>query len=158
MNLVPANADFRSAAGNEPIAQRAVINQLPVGTFQCGKLRYSFLQRWLELPRLHSRSEPADAGAAVLSPLPLTTELPAADAFQQNSKLQELISGNLSRYVDRKAEQTAVEAFYQARNYQPLWTGSPEASKRAEAAIAFATWRARASTRPITRRPIFRQI
>jgi L,D-transpeptidase YcbB len=51
--------------------------------------------------------------------------------------LQQLISGNLSRYVDRKAEQTAVEAFYQARNYQPLWTGSPEASKRAEAAIAF---------------------
>ena len=83
-----------------------------------------------------AQSEPTDAGAAVLSPLPLTTELPAAGAFQQNSKLQELISGNLSRYV-RKAEQTAVEAFYQARNYQSLWSGSPEASKRAEAAIAF---------------------
>ena len=83
-----------------------------------------------------AQSEPTDAGAAVLSPLPLTTELPAAGAFQQNSKLQELISGNLSRYV-RKAEQTAVEAFYQARNYQSLWNGSPEASKRAEAAIAF---------------------
>ena len=84
-----------------------------------------------------AQSEPTDAGAAVLSPLPLTTELPAAGAFQQNSKLQELISGNLSRYVNRKAEQTAVEAFYQARNYQSLWSGSPEASKRAEAAIAF---------------------
>jgi L,D-transpeptidase YcbB len=80
---------------------------------------------------------PADVGAAVLSPLPLTGELPAAGTFQQKSKLQELISGNPSRYVDRKAEQTAVEAFYQARNYQPLWTGSPEASKRAEVAIVF---------------------
>jgi murein L,D-transpeptidase YcbB/YkuD len=84
-----------------------------------------------------AQSEPADAGATVLSPLPLTMELPATGFIQPNLKLQELISGNLPRFVDRKPEQTAVEAFYKARNYQPIWTGSPDASKRAEAAIAF---------------------
>ena len=65
------------------------------------------------------------------------TELP--NGFQQNSnsKLQSLISGDLSRFIDRKPEQAAAESFYQARNYQPIWTGSPEALKRAEGAIAF---------------------
>ena len=58
-------------------------------------------------------------------------------ARQPTSKLQELISGSLSSFVDRKPEQAAAESFYQARNYQPIWTGSPEALKRAEGAIAF---------------------
>ena len=72
-----------------------------------------------------------------LAPGSLTTELP--NGFQQNSnsKLQALIPSDLSRFVDRKPEQTAVEVFYQGRNYQPIWTGSPEAMKRAEGAIAF---------------------
>jgi len=84
-----------------------------------------------------AQSQPADAGAALLAPGSLTTELP--NGFQQNSnsKLQALIPSDLSRFVDRKPEQTAVEVFYQGRNYQPIWTGSPEAMKRAEGAIAF---------------------
>jgi murein L,D-transpeptidase YcbB/YkuD len=88
------------------------------------------------LPAL-AQSEPADTGTALLAPSPLMAELP--NGFQPNasSKLQAMISSDLSRFVDRKQEQTAVETFYQGRNYQPLWTGSPEALKRAEGAIAF---------------------
>jgi murein L,D-transpeptidase YcbB/YkuD len=88
------------------------------------------------LPAL-AQSEPADAGAALLAPGSLTTELP--NGFQQNSnsKLQALIPSDLPRFVDRKPEQAAAESFYQGRNYQPIWTGSPEALKRAEGAIAF---------------------
>ena len=88
------------------------------------------------LPAL-AQSEPADAGAALLAPGLLTTELP--NGFQQNSnsKLQALIPSDLSRFVDRKPEQAAAQSFYQARNYQPIWTGSSEALKRAEGAIAF---------------------
>ena len=84
-----------------------------------------------------AQSEPANAGTGLLAPGALTTEHP--NGFQQNSssKLQALISGDLSKFVDRKPEQVAAEAFYQARNYQPIWTGSPEALKRAEGAIAF---------------------
>jgi L,D-transpeptidase YcbB len=84
-----------------------------------------------------AQSEPANADTGLLAPRALTTELP--NGFQQNSssKLQALISGDLSKFVDRKLEQAAAEAFYQARNYQPVWTGSPEALKRAEGAIAF---------------------
>jgi murein L,D-transpeptidase YcbB/YkuD len=80
---------------------------------------------------------PSDPGAAVLSPSPLTAEPSYLNTTQPVSRLRELVTGSLSSFVDRKPEQTATESFYQARNYQPLWTGSPEALKRAEGAIAF---------------------
>jgi len=78
---------------------------------------------------------PSDPGTAVMSPGSLTGE--PSPAPQPASKLQELISGSLSSFVDRKPEQTAAESFYKARNYQPIWTDSSEALKRAEGAIAF---------------------
>ncbi len=78
---------------------------------------------------------PSDPGTAVMSHSSLTGE--PSTAPQQTSKLQELMSGSLSSFVDRKPEQSAAESFYQAHNYQPIWTGSPEALKRAEGAIAF---------------------
>jgi murein L,D-transpeptidase YcbB/YkuD len=78
---------------------------------------------------------PSDPGTAVMSPSSLTGE--PSTAPQPTSKLQELMSGSLSSFVDRKPEQSAAESFYQAHNYQPIWTGSPEALKRAEGAIAF---------------------
>jgi murein L,D-transpeptidase YcbB/YkuD len=80
---------------------------------------------------------PSDPGAAVLSPGSLTSEPSTFKAPQPASKLQELVTGSPSGFVDRKPEQAAAESFYQARNYQPIWTGSPEALKRAEGAIAF---------------------
>ena len=78
---------------------------------------------------------PLDAGKAAMSPGSLRGD--PSSAPQPASKLQELVSGSLSRFVDRKPEQAVAESFYQARNYQPIWTGSPEALKRAEGAIAF---------------------
>lgn len=64
-----------------------------------------------------SQSEPANAGTGLLAPDALTTELP--NGFQQNSgsKLQALILDDLSKFVDRKPEQAAADAFYNARNY-----------------------------------------
>jgi len=80
---------------------------------------------------------PSDAGTAAMSPGSLTEQPSTAPAPQPASRLQELITSAVSRFIDRKPEQAAVETFYQGRNYQPIWTGSPEASKRAEDAIAF---------------------
>ena len=78
---------------------------------------------------------PSDAGTAAMSPDPLTA--PSSATPQPATKLQELVTGRLSSFIDRKPEQAATESFYQTRNYQPIWTGSPEALKRAESAIAF---------------------
>ena len=80
---------------------------------------------------------PSDPGTAVLSPSPLTAEPSSMNAAQPASRLQELVTGSLSSFVDRKSEQAAAETFYKAHNYQPIWTGSPEALKRAEGVTAF---------------------
>jgi murein L,D-transpeptidase YcbB/YkuD len=87
---------------------------------------------------------PTDAGTAAMSPGSLTGEpstapvpQPATTPPQPASKLQDLLTSGLSNFVDRKPEQTAAAIFYQGRNYQPIWTGSPEALKRAEGAIGF---------------------
>ena len=88
------------------------------------------------LPAL-AQTGPSDPGTIVLSPRPLTAEPSSMNTAQPASRLQELISNHLASFIDRKPEQTAAENFYQARNYQPVWTGGPEALKRAEGAIAF---------------------
>src|SRR5262245_33508046 len=88
------------------------------------------------LPAL-AQTGPSDPGTIVLSPSPLTAEPSSMNTAQPASRLQELISNHLASFIDRKPEQTAAENFYQARNYQPVWTGGPEALKRAEGAIAF---------------------
>jgi len=69
---------------------------------------------------------PSDPGAAVLSPDSLTAEPSTmkAPTPAPASRLQELVSGSLSSFVDRKPEQAAAESFYQARNYQPIWTAA----------------------------------
>jgi len=79
----------------------------------------------------------SDPGTTVLSPSPLTAEPSSLNTTQPVPRLRELVTGSLSSFVDRKPEQTAAESFYQARNYQPVWTGTPEALRRAEGAIAF---------------------
>jgi L,D-transpeptidase YcbB len=85
------------------------------------------------LPAL-AQPEPSDLGAAIPSPGSFAEP---STAPQPASRLQNLVTGSLSSYVDRKPEQMAAESFYRARNYQPIWTGSPEALRRAESAIAF---------------------
>jgi len=53
-----------------------------------------------------------------------STEQPVAD------KLREMIGAKSSKYFDRKGERAAVEKFYTARDYAPLWTqnGAPTAA------------------------------
>jgi murein L,D-transpeptidase YcbB/YkuD len=54
-------------------------------------------------------------------------------------KLRELITGKLSRIIDRPRDRAAVEAFYAARQYAPLWTENGAAAERAKAAVAYLT-------------------
>lgn len=53
------------------------------------------------------------------------------------SKLEELITKGLPKFVDRKSEQAAVETFYRERGFQPLWSTNGAASPRARAAAAY---------------------
>jgi L,D-transpeptidase YcbB len=54
-------------------------------------------------------------------PVKAASIVPAADQPTAD-KLKELLASKSNRYFDRKAERAAVEKFYAARDYAPLWT------------------------------------
>jgi murein L,D-transpeptidase YcbB/YkuD len=70
-------------------------------------------------------SAPAKAASTVAS-----ADQPVAD------RLRETLSAKTSRYFDRKGERAAVEKFYTARDFAPLWTQAGIVSAKAKAVIA----------------------
>src|SRR3954463_3563430 len=77
----------------------------------------------------------ATAPAAAAAPAPAPTAVAHPDQPIRDA-LRELVSGNrLSRMIDRKAERTAVEAFYSSRDYEPVWVAKDGATERARQAI-----------------------
>src|SRR3954453_8573979 len=77
----------------------------------------------------------AAAPAAAAAPAPAPPAVAHPDQPVRDA-LRELVSGNrLSRMIDRKAERTAVEAFYSSRDYEPVWVAKDGATERARQAI-----------------------
>ena len=64
---------------------------------------------------------PATAAAPAAEPVKAASNVPAADQPVAD-KLKDLLGGKSARYFDRKAERTAIEKFYTARDFAPLWT------------------------------------
>jgi murein L,D-transpeptidase YcbB/YkuD len=66
-------------------------------------------------------AEPAKAASSVA-----TADQPVAD------RLRDLMGAKAARYFDRKAERSAVEKFYTAHEFAPIWTqgGSPTAAAK----------------------------
>ena len=66
------------------------------------------------------------------APVSATADSAVAD------QLRDMIAGKqLDRIVSRKADREAVESFYRARDYKPLWIDNGAADARAKAAIAY---------------------
>ena len=76
-------------------------------------------------PAADQPGEPAKAVASV-SP----ADQPAAE------KLHELLDAKSAKFFDRKAERTAIETFYTARGYAPLWTEGGTLTAQAKGVIA----------------------
>ena len=51
-------------------------------------------------------------------------------------KLKDMLAAKSLRYFDRKAERTAVEKFYGARDYAPVWTQAGNLTDTAKGVIA----------------------
>jgi L,D-transpeptidase YcbB len=88
---------------------------------------------------------PAAAPVPAAAPAPAATPTPAVDAppaapltLDQRiaQKVQELIGTKGDRILDRKYK-AAVEAYYQARSYAPVWIDDGIENKRAKAATAY---------------------
>jgi murein L,D-transpeptidase YcbB/YkuD len=76
-------------------------------------------------PAAEPAKEPVKAASNVAP-----ADQPVAD------KLKDMLGAKSSRYFERKAERTAVEKFYTARDYAPLWTQAGALTQTAKGVIA----------------------
>jgi murein L,D-transpeptidase YcbB/YkuD len=77
----------------------------------------------------------ATAAAPAAEPVKAASNVPAADQPVAD-KLRDMLSAKSSRYFDRKAERTAVEKYYTARDFAPLWTQGGSLTETAKGVIA----------------------
>jgi murein L,D-transpeptidase YcbB/YkuD len=78
-------------------------------------------------------SPPAAAPAA--EPVKAASNVPPADQPVAD-KLRDMLGSKSLRYFDRKAERAAVEKFYTAREFAPLWTQSGAVTESGKGVIA----------------------
>jgi murein L,D-transpeptidase YcbB/YkuD len=84
---------------------------------------------------------PSAATPAAAAPAPQPAAAAAAPALnpidqQVADKLREYLTGKADRIIERKSKQ-AVDAFYAARNYAPLWIDNGNASDRTKPVARF---------------------
>ena len=71
-----------------------------------------------------------------LSKAPISTSLAAPDAAIAE-KIRDALVSKSSRYLDRKKERDAVEAFYRDRGFAPLWIDASQSNNRAKLVVAY---------------------
>jgi murein L,D-transpeptidase YcbB/YkuD len=78
----------------------------------------------VETPKSETTSvAPAETPAAASTPEPVKAASNVASADQPVAdKLRDMFGAKSARYFDRKAERAAVEKFYTARDFAPIWT------------------------------------
>lgn len=85
-----------------------------------------------------AKSEPAKADTAAApaaEPVKAASNVPAADQPVAD-KLKDIIGAKTSRHFDRKNERAAIEKFYGARDFAPVWTQAGSLTAAAKAVIA----------------------
>jgi L,D-transpeptidase YcbB len=82
-------------------------------------------------------ASPPTAVTAMPAPEPVkaASNVPAADQPVAD-KLRDMLGGKSLRYIDRKPERAAVEKFYSARDYAPVWTQGGMITDSAKAVVA----------------------
>jgi murein L,D-transpeptidase YcbB/YkuD len=80
-------------------------------------------------------AEPPAAATPAAEPVKAASNVPAADQPVAD-KLRDMFGAKSARYFDRKAERAAVEKFYTARDFAPLWTQSGSLTGNAKGVIA----------------------
>ena len=79
----------------------------------------------------------ASAPATVASPEPIKAASAIAAADQPVAdKLRDMVGSKSVRYFDRKGERAAVEKFYTARDFAPIWTQSGQLTDSAKGVVA----------------------
>jgi murein L,D-transpeptidase YcbB/YkuD len=80
-------------------------------------------------------AQPPAAATPAAEPVKAASNVPAADQPVAD-KLRDMVGAKSVRYFDRKAERAAVEKFYTARDFAPLWTQSGNVTTSGKGVIA----------------------
>jgi murein L,D-transpeptidase YcbB/YkuD len=80
-------------------------------------------------------AQPPAAAAPAAEPVKAASNVPAADQPVAD-KLRDMFGAKSARYFDRKAERAAVEKFYTARDFAPLWTQSGSLTANGKGVVA----------------------
>jgi L,D-transpeptidase YcbB len=86
-------------------------------------------------PEQQAAPAPAYTGKDLVK-APIATSLSTADAAIAE-KLRGLLADKSGRYLDRKNERDAVEAFYRNRGFAPLWIDNGAGNARAASTVAY---------------------
>jgi murein L,D-transpeptidase YcbB/YkuD len=86
-------------------------------------------------PEQQAAPMPAYTGKDLVK-APIATSLSTADAAIAE-KLRGLLADKSGRYLDRKNERDAVEAFYRNRGFAPLWIDNGAGNARAASTVAY---------------------
>ncbi|MHB0769924.1 L,D-transpeptidase family protein [Bradyrhizobium sp. 5.13L] len=78
---------------------------------------------------------PAAAAAPAAEPVKAASNVPAADQPVAD-RLKDIIGAKTSRHFDRKNERAAIEKFYGARDFAPVWTQGGNLTAAARGVIA----------------------
>lgn len=78
---------------------------------------------------------PAAVAAPAAEPVKAASNVPAADQPVAD-KLKDIIGAKTSRHFDRKNERAAIEKFYGARDFAPVWTQGGNVTAAAKGVIA----------------------
>jgi L,D-transpeptidase YcbB len=88
------------------------------------------------LPSTPAAAAPmAPAGQPAQEPVKAASSVPVGDQPVAD-KIRELLAGKTLHYFDRRSERAAVEKFYGAHDFAPLWTQSGGLTANAKGAIA----------------------
>ena len=86
-------------------------------------------------PAVAPAAPAAAAATPAAEPVKAASNVPAADQPVAD-KLKDALGAKTSRYFDRKNERAAVEKFYSARDYAPVWTQAGSLNAAAKGVIA----------------------
>ena len=84
-------------------------------------------------------TEPAEQAAPAASPSApaATAQTPSAEDAPVAEQLRDLVEKKLSQYVSKEKDRAGVLAFYQARNFAPIWVAGGKQSPAATQATTF---------------------
>ncbi len=80
-------------------------------------------------------AQPPAAATPAAEPVKAASNVPAADQPVAD-RLRDMLGAKSARYFDRKAERAAVEKFYTAHDFAPLWTQSGSLTATGKGVVA----------------------